>query len=101
MTGRIRGEAQATEFDGLAKGHLTDAVPRAQAVLIQPGRRRRGERKLVPRDVIGMRMRNKAPRLATAHVDAELRESQEKAGVVVEHWSRFRNDDFGLRIGAK
>jgi hypothetical protein len=61
---------------------------------VKPGRGRRGQGQLVAGDVIGVRVRNEATRLAATDVDAELSAGQEESGVVVEH----AGQDFGLRF---
>ena len=72
MAGRICGQPQSAKLERLAIGHFQHAVPRPHAMPIKTGRAGRCQRQFVPRDVIAMRMRHKAPRLAAAHVDRQL-----------------------------
>ena len=55
---------------------------------IEAGGAGRGESELVTGDVIGMRVRDEAARLAAADVDGQLSGGDEEAGVVVEHAER-------------
>ena len=65
--------------------HLLHAVMRPQPVPIQTRRPRRRKRELMPSNVVRMRVRNKAPPLPPANVDAQLGRGDKQAGVVVKH----------------
>ena len=73
----IRGQSQAGELQRRAVRHFQHAMLRAETMAIEAGRATRGERQLVAGDVVGVRVRHKAPRLPAAHIDAQLGGGQE------------------------
>ena len=72
----MRGQPQAAEFDRLAIRHFQHAMLRPEPMPIQARRAAGRQCQFVPGDVIGVRVRHKAPRLPPAHVDAQLGQRQ-------------------------
>ena len=84
MAGWKGRQPQAGELERLTIGHLQDAMPRPHPMAIKAGRTGRGQRQLVPRDVIAVGVRDEAPRLAASDIDGQLGTCQKQSGVVVE-----------------
>jgi hypothetical protein len=84
VAGRKGSQPQATKLERLAIPHLEHAMLRPHAMSVQASRPGCRQCQFVPRDVIAMRVRNKAPRLATTYIDRQLGRRQKQSRVVVK-----------------
>lgn len=83
MTGRMGHQYTIGPLERLPEVHRV-CRSRAKAVLIKLGGRRRAIGQLMPRHMVGMSMRDEAPRLPAAHIDSQVDAGDSEAEVVVE-----------------
>ena len=83
-TAEFRRQLQAAKCEWLAITHFKHAMLRPHAMPIQARSPSCRQCQFVPRDMIAVRVRNKASRLATAHVDRQLGRRQKQSSVIVK-----------------
>ena len=77
MSGRVGRQRERSKGNRLAMGQINRSS-QTEPVLIEPRSRRRAEGQLMPRNMVGMRMRHEADLLPTRDIErqAGLREKQ-------------------------